>query len=270
MIRALLLSATLALVPLAVAADAAFSRMYDLLSLDSYLEITRAEGIEDFTPLTEDFIGLPPDSVLNEQITQIYDVPRMRDALFAEMKSGLTEQDIAGITVFAQSDMGQQIISLEIAARRAMSDPDVEAAARAAWARAEEDRPWLTARVQDLIEVSDLVERNVAGSLNSHLRFYQGLADGDGLDMSEAEMLAQVYGQEPDIRADTSEWLGGYLMLAYDPLGEETIEKYITFWSSPPGRALNSALFDGFNKLFDDISYATARILAVRMGAQEL
>ncbi len=270
MMRTIVLATALVLAPLVATADAAFTRMYDLLSLDTYLEITRAEGIEDFTPLSEDMIGLPPDAVLSEQIAQIYDMARLNDLLIDVMRPALSAQDVAGVTLFAQSQTGQQIISLEIAARRAMSDPDIEAAARAAWAQAEEDRPWLAARVKELIDVSDLVNRNVAGALNSHLRFYQGLADGGALDMPEDDMLMLVYGQEPDIRADTSEWLGGYLMLAYDPLDEETVEKYITFWSTPPGKALNAALFDGFNSLYDEISYATARILAVRMGAQEL
>ena len=121
-----------------------------------------------------------------------------------------------------------------------------------------------------MIEVSDLVDRNVTGALNSNLRFMQGLVDGGGIDISQSDLLRDVWAQEPEIREETEIWLGAYLLLALKPLSEAEIENYITFWQTGPGRALNAAMFDAFNMMYDGLSYATARTLALHMGSEEL
>lgn len=270
MIRALILSASLLLSPVVAAADAGFARLYDILELDAYIDVTRSEGLEDFTPLAQDMLGRTPDSVVTRQISEVYDPQRMRHTVQTQMQNMMTPQDIEGAVLFLGSDTGQRVIELELAARNAMSDPGIEVAARQAWAIAQEEKPWLVERIRELSDVSDLVDRNVAGALNSNLKFYEGLADGGKLDLSETEMLTEVWAQEPAIREDTADWLGAYLLLAYQPLSEADIQAYLTFWHSPPGKALNAAMFDGFNRLYDDISYATARVLALHMGSQDL
>ncbi|MEP4198042.1 MAG: DUF2059 domain-containing protein [Aliishimia sp.] len=270
MIRAVALCFAVAIAPVMASADANFTRLYDALEMDAYIGITREEGMDDFGPLSQDMLGQDPDTVLTEQVKEIYDPARMRNTVETEMQKSLTGNQIEGAVLFFTSATGQRIVELELAARRAMTDPSVEEAARHAWALAEEEKPWMVARIKDLVEASDLVDRNVAGALNSNLRFYEGLADGGSLQLSESEMLTEVWAQEPSIREDTADWIGAYLLLSYQPLSDADIHAYITFWRSPPGKALNAAMFEGFNQLYDDISYATARILALRIGSQEL
>ena len=68
-------------------------------------------------------------------------------------------------------------------------------------------------------EANDLIEENVSGALNSNLAFYRGMSEGGaftGAEMTEEEMLSEVWSQEDDIRAETAGWLYPFLMLAYE------------------------------------------------------
>jgi hypothetical protein len=69
----------------------------------------------------------------------------------------------------------------------------------------------------DFIEANDLVERNVSGALNSNFAFYRGLSDGGAFEVEIPEelMLAEVWGQEPELRRDTIEWLYSFQLSAY-------------------------------------------------------
>jgi len=269
-IRATVLGAALCLAPLVAQADAAFERLYNVLKVDRYVEITRSEGLEDLDSLAQDFTGQPATAQLSEQMHKIYAPERMRETIRAALETGLSEDQITALLIVLDSDLGERALELEVAARVAMGNTDIEDAAKQAWFEAEEERPWLAARVGEMIEINDLLERNVAGALNSNFRFYQGLADGGGIELSEDDMLNQVWSQEPEIRTTSADWIGAYLHLAYEPLSEDDLETYIAFWNTTPGRALNAAIFAGFNTLYDDISYATGRVLALNMGTQEL
>lgn len=267
--RALGLSLALVWAAATASADAALTRLYDLLAIDDYIAIARAEGLADADEVSQDMLGRPADAVLRDQLGRIYDPVRMQ-ATVMEHLARLDADQIAASVAFFQSDIALRITELEVAARRAMSDEEVEQSARLAWVDAEDTRPELVARIEEISQANDLVERNVSGALNSNLRFYQGLADGGGLQLGEEEILAEVWGQEEDIRIETEAWLGGYFLLAYQPLEASDLESYLAFWQSPAGQALNGVIFDGFDQVYDDISYATGRVLALNMTSQEL
>ncbi len=269
MIQALRLSLLLVWVPCLGLADASLTRLYDLLAMDDYIEIARAEGLVDAEDVSQEMLGRPADAGFLDQMGRIYDPARMKETVLEPLAElDISEREAA--VAFFQTDAAQQITELEVAARQAMSDEDIEQRARLAWFDADQGRPELVARIHEISEANDLVERNVAGALNSNLRYFQGMADGDALDLTEEEILIEVWSQEEEIRAETEAWMGGYLLLAYDPLRPDDLEAYLDFWRSPVGEALNAAIFDGFNEVYDDISYATGRVIALHMGSQEL
>ena len=72
--------------------------------------------------------------------------------------------------------------------------------------------------------------------------------------------------EEPEIRAETEGWLFAYLHLAYGPLPVDDLETYLAFSRTDAGKALNAALFDGYEAMYRDISYALGR--AVALSAQ--
>ena len=85
-----------------------------------------------------------------------------------------------------------------------------------------------------------------------------------------AEMLADVAQQQEEIAQDTRGWLYGYLLLAYSPLEDAELDRYIAFAQSDAGRSLNTALFEGFGTAYEDVSYALGRAVALNMVAEEL
>ena len=117
---------------------------------------------------------------------------------------------------------------------------------------------------------NDLIEANVAGALNASYRFYAGLVEGGAIEMTESEILADVWSQEEETRTDTTEWLYGFLLMAYQPLDADQMDAYVALSASPEGRALNRALFDAFNKMYDDISYGLGLAVAQQMRGQDL
>ena len=259
-----------ALLPGVASANAAFDRLVELLGVDAYIAVTRNEGLRGVDDLALDMTGRPASPSMVQQMDQIYNAERMRDTVVTWLETELTEEQITTSLIVFDSAPGMRITELEIAARQAISDKDIETAARLAWIGAEETHPWLVARINEMVSINDLIERNVSGALNSNFRFFQGLADGDGLEMSESEMLADVWSQEEEVRIDTAAWIGGYLLLAYQPLSEEDLADYLAFWKTDTGRALNGVLFDSFNKMYDDISYATGRVVALNLSGQDL
>jgi hypothetical protein len=109
----------------------------------------------------------------------------------------------------------------------------------------------------DFIETNDLVERNVSGALNSNFAFYRGLSDGGAFEVEIPEelMLAEVWGQEPELRRDTIEWLYSFQLSAYSGLEDADIEAYTAFSATDAGAALNAALFAAFDTVFNQLSY---------------
>ncbi len=268
--RQVLFAAFFTLVPACAFANAQLARLMDLIAVDQYVEISQSEGLAEAGSLSQDMLGRPAGAAFMQQMRGIYNASRMRATIEGALSDLLTPEEIDIAILFFGSDVGQRITELEVTARRAMSDEDVESAARDAWEQAAEFAPELKEKIEAVKVEIDLVERNVAGALNSNLKFFQGLRDGQALDMSEEDVLAQVWSGEPDIRADTEGWLGGYLLLAYRPLEDGDLDRYLTFWKTPQGQALNTAVFEGFNRLYDEIAYATGRVIAVNMSSEDL
>ena len=147
-----------------------------------------------------------------------------------------------------------------------------EAAAKAAVADMEaEGSPRLDA-LRRFAAANDLVEMNVMGALNANLAFYKGLSAGGafGSAMTEEDMLADVWGQEADVRAETEEWLWSYLSLAYQPLSDEELQAYHDFSETPEGQKLNAAVFAAFDVSFVRISEDLGRAAARAMQGEDI
>lgn len=108
--------------------------------------------------------------------------------------------------------------------------------------------------------------------MNSNVAFYTGLMAGGAFDeaLTQDQIVNDVWDQEADIRATTSEWVYGFLMLAYDPVSVADLETYTKFSASDTGVALNGALFAAFDDMFDAISFALGREAARVMAGQDL
>lgn len=244
--------------------------LMEALQIEAMLEIMREEGLAYGADLGSDMFATGPNARWQALLSEIYDIEKMRTVMRTGFEAILQDAEAAPLIRFFSSETGTEIIALELSARRAMIDDDVEEAARAAYrARAGSSDTRLD-QLTEFIELNDLLEANVSGALNASFQFYRGLVDGGGFSMSEADIIADVWSQEEETRTDTREWLYGFLMLAYQPLDDAQLEAYISLSSSPEGRVLNRALFAGFNAMYEEISYALGLAAAQQMQGQDL
>lgn len=245
-------------------------KVLDALNLDGLLRIMRTEGLEYGRDMALDMFGRPDVARWSTQVSDIYDIARMETLIRRAFEEALDAEQTRPLHGFLTSEEGARIIGLELSAREAMVDPDTEEAARAAFRAIDGEDQQTLRQIEAFIRANDLIEANVAGAMNASYQFYRGLADGGALALTESEMLADVWSQEEETRDDTREWLFAFLLLAYSPLEAEVLDDYVAFSSSPPGRALNGALFAAFNEMYDSISYALGLAAAGQMTAQDL
>lgn len=226
------------------------------LATGEMMAILSEEGIAQSEDLREEMFPGRGGVAWRAVLDGVYATDRL-EALFDEaFDAALDGEDVAPLLDFYGSELGARIASLEVQARRAIMSEDVEAAARNAWDALRDDGSPRVALLEEFERINELVERNVTGALNANLGFYQGLATGPGFDLSEDQILADVWGQEPQIREDTEGWIFGYMTLAYDGLSDEALRSYIEMSASEAGRDLNRALFAGFEAVFTDVSRA--------------
>lgn len=268
--RKLIVAALIWLTAAPLWADARDAVLVDVLKIAEVAQILQAEGLEYAQTLNEDMLNGQGGPGWQVQVDAIYDPQRMVETLRSRLEAELQGEDREAAIAFFASDLGTVIIGLENAARAAIGDRDIEDAARARFAEIEgSDDPRLM-QITALIEAGDMIDRNVTSAMNANYQFFRGLADGDAVEMTEGEMLADVTSQQEAITEDTTNWLYGYLLLAYSPLKDAELDQYLAFAQTDAGRALNRALFDGFGAAYGDISYALGRAVALNMVAEEL
>lgn len=268
---AALAAATVLAMPV-VAQDRDTDVLFELLMLPDIIEIMRQEGVSYGDTIGADLFGGTPSADWAATVATIYDYDVMSDAVRTDFEAALSDVDLDPVVDFFGSEQGQMIIGLEVSARRALLDEAVEEASKeAAAAAAQQDDPRLEL-VAEFVETNNLIETNVAGALNSNLAFYTGLLSGNAFDgaLSEEQILTDVWGQEADIRENTTEWIYSFLYMAYQPLDDADLDAYIAFSQTPSGEQINRAMFEGFERLFIGISQALGRAAAIEMTTQDL
>ncbi|PKP85217.1 MAG: hypothetical protein CVT80_03805 [Alphaproteobacteria bacterium HGW-Alphaproteobacteria-2] len=247
-------------------------RLFDAVSLDALLGVIHEESMVQGRQLAVD-MQIAEQGALELLLAGVYSPARMR-RVFAEGFAGrMTPEELADTTEFFASPLGVRIVGLEISGRAALLDPEVEAASRERAATASDAEPARLALLQRFIEVNALVDSNVVGSMNAQFAFMMGLAsiaDTQTSPMSEDEVLADLWQQEPEIRRTSVDWLVSYLLLAYDPLSDAELEAYVAFSESPAGQAYNRAVFAAFDALFAESWGRLGRGFAQLMAGERL
>lgn len=136
-----------------------------------------------------------------------------------------------------------------------MLDDAVETAAKDKALIARADKSARFDLIAEFVDTNDLIETNVVSTLNTNFAFYSGLVKG-AIDesMTETQILADISNQEPEIRANTTEWINAYLLLAYDPATDDEIRDYIAFSKTDAGVQINDALLAAFDEYFKTVS----------------
>ena len=257
----------------AQAADAEkTAALFDALGLPEMIAIMREEGLAYGEEIASDLLSDTTNDKWDETVSAIYDVDRMRGGTAAALEVALRGKDVDAMLDFFTTDLGQEIIALETSARRALLDDAVDTAAKQAAGDALAADTPRAQLVTDFVEANDLIDTNVVGAMNANFAFYMGLQDGGAFEaeLTEDQILSDVTAQEQEIRQNTTEWVYGFLMLAYGPLSDDELQRYIDFSKSEPGQDLNVAMFDAFDQMFVTISRELGRASAQYMAGQDI
>lgn len=270
--RAFCLAAIVAFTALPAWANARLTLLMDALQVSEAAEILRDEGLVYAQSLNEDMLNGQGGAFWAAQVRKIYDPQIVEEIVRSHLQDHMSEEDIDASLAYFSTPSGTRIIELENAARRAMADPEIETAARNLFQTLQEEPDLILPLVRQFVEVNGLLERNVSGAMSASYQFYKGLSDGRfmGVRRTNDDILQEVWQQEEDIRTDTEEWLYGFLLMAYQPLPLEDVRDYVAFSRTPAGRALNAALFSGFDVVYMDISYALGRAIALSSDGDEI
>src|SRR6056297_413433 len=254
----------------AVAQDTKIEDLSKALRLSDTVAIMRDEGLVYGRDLGLEMLPEGDSEGWQDVVLRIHDADKMQALVEAGFAAALEGEDVAKMLAFFTSERGQEIVGLELAARRAFMDDAVEEAAMDRSERLRDRDAQILERIGRLIADSDLIERNVMGALNTQLAFYQGLIDGGAFEMSQDDVLADVWGQEDTLRRESRDWLNAFLLMAYEPLAPEDLEAYAEFYRSPEGAALNSAVFAAFDRMYEELSYLLGRSIAQRLQSEKL
>jgi len=270
--RAVILS-FLMLWPVAVTAQSARiqDEVLDVMQIETVFGIMQEEAIDAGVDLGasmmpgRDLSGW--EATLTRLNAPVRVIPDFRDA-FAE---ALSDRDGEQILAYLQSSLGRRIIDLELSARIALNAPDIEAAVLDRFETLETENPARAAALRRFIEVNDLVDANVRGAMAANAAFLTGMRDGaDATGSARGDIIADVWAQEPEIRASTQDWLTAFVALAYRPLSDADLAAHIAFSETTAGQAMNDALFAAFGAIFADLSYETGASLARLIGSEDL
>jgi len=232
--------------------------LFEDMGLYQILEVMSAEGLESAADIEADMFPGRGGGAWQAVVAGIYASDRMVADFEAALPLELmTPEIVAELQAFFDTDLGARIAEGELAARQSFLDPGIEEGAEdLARQRLEEGHPRIEI-LTEFIAANDLVEHNVSGALNSNFAFYRGLSDGGAFasEIPQELMLAEVWGQEAEIRSETTEWLFAYQTLAYEGLSDAEMQTYVALSRSEAGQVLNQAMFRAFAAVFDAISY---------------
>ena len=247
--------------------------IHEALLIPEVIDVIGTEGLAHGEEIARTIFGdRPPPQDWTELVASIYDPARMEEEVLASLAESLEGEDTAAMRAFLEAEPGRSLTALELDAREAMIDEEVEQEAKEAAAVAMFQNSPRLELLRRYAEATDLVEMNVAGTMNNNVAYLTGLLDGGALtdDMTESDILADVASQEPQIRAQTEEWAYSFLLKAYEPASDADIEALIAFSETEPGQALNRAVFEAFDERFTDISRALGLAAARYMTTDEI
>lgn len=266
-----------ALVFLALAPPVAADQIDDLaaaLEIEALMAILQKEGAEHADQLAQTLFEGEIGADWGRIVAEIYAPDKMLVLTEMALRDSLVGKASAlpPMLRYFSSEPGARLIDSEIAARAAYLDADVKERAEAAFAQMEAAAPPRLALLEEIDRVNGLVERNVAGAMNSNLAFMRGLNTSlpPEAQLPPEETVADLWAQAETLHAETRAWLMPYLALAYSGLSDAEVEGYRAFSASAEGQILNRALFDSFERLYDQLSFQTGRAAGLYLQGQTI
>lgn len=234
-------------------------RLNDLTIMTRTLEIVALEGVTQGRELGSDLLGNPADPAWLQALARVYDAGRIQQIYDASLAEALAADPglVDAVAPFLSSPLGGRILELEVEARRTVIDEGAKAAAGRGFARIKAEEGERLALLERLVVAADMVESNVMSGLNGNLAFLKAMAMAnpeEAGELDERSLLALVWENEPKIRADVIDFLYPVMALAYAPLSDVELGRYVSFMESPEGRRLTRVLTLTFEAVMQDLA----------------
>lgn len=264
--------------PFGIQAQRMSDRVLDAMQVAALFDMLQQEAVASGMDLGAEMMPGRDLAGWKRTLTRLNDpaavLPDFRDAFAAALDAapGDAAARDAAILTYLTTPPGDRIVGLELSARAALGDPGIEAAVLARFEQERAAGSDFADAVARFIAVNDLIDRNVTGALAANAAFLTALQDA--ADMPDAlgtgDVLADVWAQEPAIRASTEDWLHAFVSLAYGPLDAADLQAHIAFSQTPAGQAFNDAIFTAFDTVITDLSYDTGTALARLLASEDL
>lgn len=270
--RALVLTIILLLPAASGRADPMVDRLFDAISLRSLVEIHHSDALRYGMEMADGRISDEKRPAWRSELERIYDHDRMLTILGAHFTGQLSDRHANAVIDFYQTELGQKAIETHDAAARALADPDLEQASKDALARLVKDGAPRLEQIRAFVDVTDIVEKNVAAELNYSFAYLSTLqsAGGMGERMSEAELLDFLWSDVEAIRLDTAQWAFSFLNLAFSGLTNDELDRLIAFEGTEAGQAMGTAMFAAWDHLYLTFARDLATAEAAFFGGQDL
>ena len=266
---ALLAIGWLAMAPAVQAAEPMVDRLAAALRIGDVVALLRDEGLTHGQELDTDILEGIGGQYFGAQVSRIFDTDAMTATLTGVLAAEMSFEALRDSVAFFEAETGKQIVALELSARLAFIDADVEEAALDQFEALDRGDPQRRL-VEDFVEANDLIDRNVDGIIATDYSFYLGLADGGAMPRDDEGYLALLMEDRDDLVDEITDWSLSFHLLAYHSLSDEEQQANIDFSRSPSGQELNNALFVGFDRMYADIYYDLGRLIAAAMEATDL
>jgi len=205
-------------------------------------------------------------------VATIYNENGIWDTFYHRLALELQNHEIDEMLAFWQTDIAKQAVGLEISARLAFMDKDIEETARARFREMAAAKHPRATMLREFVEAGDLVQYNLSSAMNSSYAFSLGMVQGGAFKrvLTEEEILRSTWENEAEIRTDITEWLYAYLALAYQPMSDAQLQTYIGFSKTKAGRKLNAAQFAAYDDVFNQVSKALGLAAAQFLRGSDL
>ena len=110
------------------------AHLSDVLRLPEVIEVMRQEGLDYGKTLEAKLFPGQGGAAWARDVATIYDGAALTTAFDTRFRAALPAAQVPAMLAFFDTGRGRRIVSLEVSARRALLDPDVEASAHQALA----------------------------------------------------------------------------------------------------------------------------------------
>lgn len=249
---------------IALSASGAFAspqtdQLVDAMGIPELIAAFSSEGIENGAAVDAGILNGQGGNVWAETVRRLYDPLRLEEEVRSAFAETLDDDVAAQALLFYQSDIGARVIELEVQARQAMLNKDLEAAATSA-PSAQSDA------ITEFLEARDLIARNTDAAMAAQSAFFAGMAATSTQPAPPPETDAQ----RELMMAETERWLRGYYALAQSPLSPDDVAIYTAFWDTDVATALDDALFEAFGTSYATLSFGLGQAAGRLLPQNEL